>query len=556
MLILSIIALLCGPLLFFIVQRRPVLFELLDGFIFVVIGGLALFHFLPEVIEQGHWPTLLFLAFGLLAPTLLERFFRQIARQTHDGTLLLSGIGLAIHAMTDGVAISANGEHGMQQLLALSIVLHRLPVGLMVWWLLRPHFGRTLASSVLLLMCSATLGGYFMGEQWLLWLDNRGMAWFQALVVGSILHVVVHRPYHEDQEPLHDEYHHGHKETSHWLDGIGSLLGLGVLLMIMVPHWLGHHAHHHLEHAVPALDDESVSIQVLHGLLAMGLRCAPYLLAAYLIGMLMHRIVHNRGNARGGRGILLGIFALSPTSRYPGFGFYSAGLAKTLMSVPTLLVTLALLGWQWTLWRALTALLVTIVLSGILSIGAGSTDQEPPLPTLSARQLIEQSAPWILVGLIVGALLLPLDVSGLPWWGQLAAVILIALPLPLQALGITPVALALAVNHVEPSVIMVLLVASPCVKLTILFHRRPLLRYGVPLLAVGLALLLSRAGPLATPRLEWLNFQPQDTGMGYWSALAVMVLIFMVMLLRRGARNFLAGLLSPEQQANISHHHH
>ena len=45
--------------------------------------------------------------------------------------------GLALHGMLDGVALANAHGHATP----LAVVLHRLPEGLTLWWLLRPTYG-------------------------------------------------------------------------------------------------------------------------------------------------------------------------------------------------------------------------------------------------------------------------------------------------------------------------------------------------------------------------------------------------------------------------------
>ena len=113
--------------------------DLFDGFIFVVIGGLVIFHILPESIEAvGLW-SILFVGLGLIGPSLAEQLFHKAAAITHKSTLILGVTGLVIHSLTDGAAI-VDDPNFDQLTLIIAVIAHRLPVGLTVWWLLRPSF--------------------------------------------------------------------------------------------------------------------------------------------------------------------------------------------------------------------------------------------------------------------------------------------------------------------------------------------------------------------------------------------------------------------------------
>ncbi|WP_415225655.1 permease [Psychromonas sp.] len=243
LLLLSVFALFLGPLAYRLLQRQPGWLDLLDAFIFVTISGLVLFHIMPELLHSGGLMVLLLMAIGVLAPSWIEKYFHKAARQAHQTTLFLGVLGLVLHASIDGSAlIVAQGDH-TGWLLAIGVLLHRFPVGLTIWWLLRPQYGRLLPLAVLLSMSAATLAGGFWASDSMAQLDGQWLAWLQAFVMGSIMHVVLHRPY------LHgDEHAHAHKKEDNenrYAAGIGSILGLIVLASVLLPHWLGYIEHGH-----------------------------------------------------------------------------------------------------------------------------------------------------------------------------------------------------------------------------------------------------------------------------------------------------------------------
>ncbi|MCG6200068.1 permease [Psychromonas antarctica] len=238
MLLLSIFALFLGPITYRLFQRQPGWLDLLDAFIFVTISGLVFLHILPEILHTGGFMVLLLMAMGMLAPSWIEKYFHRAAHQAHQTTLFLGVLGLVLHASIDGSALIVSEADHTGWLLAIGVLLHRFPVGLTIWWLLRPQYGRLLPLAILLTMSAATLGGGLLAGDSLLQLDGQWLAWFQAFVMGSIMHVVLHRPY------LHGHAHvHSAHETSNenrYAAGIGSLLGVIVLASVLLPHWLGY----------------------------------------------------------------------------------------------------------------------------------------------------------------------------------------------------------------------------------------------------------------------------------------------------------------------------
>ena len=195
-LIISLLPLFAAPLLFNLCQKRASWLHFTDGFIFVAIGGLILTGILPEVLHHGGWQVLIFLFLGLAVPSLSERVFHSVGK-VHSYALALGLIGLFIHAMTDGVAL-AHGEHGDHhagEILSLGVLLHRIPIGLTIWWFAKPKFGSPVAMGVLVLIAIGTVLGFGWEEAVLGPLSTAGMAYFQAFVAGSLIHIVFHRPH-------------------------------------------------------------------------------------------------------------------------------------------------------------------------------------------------------------------------------------------------------------------------------------------------------------------------------------------------------------------------
>jgi hypothetical protein len=206
MLVLSIVALAVGPALFALANRFPrrgvrVSLEIL---IIVAVGGITLVQILPEILESVGWLATIPLAVGLLGPTIFERWMKSLANPTHLAVRLLVVVGLGLHEFLDGLALRVPTLPGAiaPEALPLAIVIHRLTLGLVVWWLTRPRFGVLGATAALAFMAAATVAGYCAGGVLTGGLDARELALFEALVAGSLLHVAVH------QRDAHHDHHH------------------------------------------------------------------------------------------------------------------------------------------------------------------------------------------------------------------------------------------------------------------------------------------------------------------------------------------------------------
>ncbi|MAF83183.1 MAG: hypothetical protein QGH93_07995 [Gammaproteobacteria bacterium] len=237
LLLASIVALILGPALFQFSRVGPRPFKILEGFSFITITGLLCFGIMPQAIGAGGIFAWVFAALGLIFPVGLERLFHGLEKQVHLLILSLGVVGLAVHAGIDGIALAAGPLVGVDaetwwhmghreggEYLALAVILHRFPLGLAVWYLLSPALGRMVAVMVLMVLAGATVIGYLVGPNFVSALQGSGIAWFQAFVAGSILHVVIY-------EPGHHKHAHEHQGVAleKWPDRIGIILGLVAL---------------------------------------------------------------------------------------------------------------------------------------------------------------------------------------------------------------------------------------------------------------------------------------------------------------------------------------
>ncbi|MFT4046570.1 MAG: hypothetical protein QM661_07710 [Solimonas sp.] len=256
LLLATLAALACGPLLYTWARPRRALLAFLDGFLFVSIFGLVLLEVLPGTFSAGGPWSVPFVAIGLLGPTLMEHGISRARREMHLAALTLAMLGLVVHSLGDGVALSSGGEAHVGIALPLAVAVHSVPVGLMVWWLLYPVFGRWPPLAAIIGMCAGTIAGYAFGPALDAAFGTTGWAWFQALVAGSILHVVFGRPHLGD---THDE-----ARAAPRYEGLGNLCALAGLLALAA-----------LEHEpLPAAGFLAITAR-------LALLAAPWLLAAY-----------------------------------------------------------------------------------------------------------------------------------------------------------------------------------------------------------------------------------------------------------------------------------
>lgn len=593
---ISLIALLFGPLIYGMAQRRNVLLSLLDGFIFVAISGLVLVYLIPESFAMGGWITLLFALAGLFGPTLIERVFRRAARQAHLAAMVLGLAGICLHGLIDGSALAPHQQtHGGHiTLLPFAVILHRLPVGLTIWWLLRPAFGVRIAVSVLGLVAFSTVGGFALGSLFSAEFSSRGIACFQALVAGSLLHVVFHQPHLNDSEcgcgPS--------TPFNRWFEGAGALLGI-LLLILLVS-------------GGSPLHSESTIAEGLDTFLALALEIAPALLLAYIAAGMLNAFLPQSSISwmRKGspwiqsvRGMAVGLpFPVCSCGVVPIYqtlirkGAPPAAAMAFLVATPELgldavLVSIPLLGAEMTVLRVVSAALVALIVGRVVG-GMLSAETPPlPLPVISEHshskntsvpvthriwkglrvglgEVVDYTGPWILLGLCIAAVVHPLFQGGwllqIPNHLQVPLFALLGVPTYVCASGATPLVAILLFSGVSPGAALAFLLTGPATNVTTfgvigkLHGRKTALVFSLAIIGLTLTLgyLVNYLVPdIATVSMEQIS---KDASTPFnWTCLIFLAGTYLFSLLRRGARHFVGEIFFNDERAlDLTPHYH
>ena len=185
--LLSTIALLLGPFIYAMGRRNATAERLLDAFVVLAIAWIVGVHIVPEVIATGGVAAVGVIAIGMAFPFVLRRIFHLASSQMRFTLLSLAATALAIHAIIDGIALLP----AMGDPLSVAVILHRLPIGMAIWWTFRPAIGRTAAITAFAILIAATAFSYFLADPVVDMLENRTLAYFQAFVSGSLIDLVV-----------------------------------------------------------------------------------------------------------------------------------------------------------------------------------------------------------------------------------------------------------------------------------------------------------------------------------------------------------------------------
>jgi len=574
-LLASLAALAVGPLVFERARRAWAL-AALDAFALVAVGGLVAVHILPQCFARAGWLVAPVALLGFFGPGLLCGTHVLAGRSGNRVTLPLALLGIALHASLDGVALAGTGA-GLDAL-ALAVVLHRVSDGLGIWWLARPAYGKRVALGLLGTLALFSVVGFAFGETIA---RSASHAWFwlvQALIGGSLLHVILRHP------PSAPRAEGGARLGTRVASGAGGLFGLALVLAL--EGFLGHQ------------DGEPRSGPLF---LELALESAPPLLAAYGAVALLRtwpldlRALLGRGTAltQALRGTLVGVplsicsCGVIPLYRnlvlegVPGPASLAFLVSAPEFSITALFLSLSLLGPEVTLARGIAAgaLALVVGLTVGTRLGGGREPEAAPARAqapLRARlasglryglgDMVDATAPWILVGLGLSALLEPwLSAESLASVSPAFEVPLFALlgmPLYVCASGSTPLAAVLIAKGVSPGAAIAFLLTGPATNVT---------TFGVlaRLHSRGTALAFASTTVVVATALGWganavlgasagaLPAQLHDHGGGAFElacALALLAL-FAVSFLRQGARGFVGQVISPHGAEAHDHDH-
>jgi hypothetical protein len=205
LLLISLLTLFAGPLILLWISRGGRMAQALDRLIVLLLVLLVFLLLLPDIVAAMGWSALLLVALGYLLPGILETVVRRAAATLHLASVGLALLGLLLHASLDGAGL-AGSELQATPGLAMAIVLHRFSVGTMIWLIMQPAFGQRPAWLMLAAMAAATVAGFEFSSHLLPLAGKFAVAVLQALVIGTIVHSLLHRGHAH----IHARTQHGH----------------------------------------------------------------------------------------------------------------------------------------------------------------------------------------------------------------------------------------------------------------------------------------------------------------------------------------------------------
>ncbi len=249
LLLASLVGLAAGPLAHKVCQRSPATRKALDAFVAVSVGGLALFHLIPEAIASGAALAAVFALLGVLAPAWIERLGRGRAASGASWVLMVAL--LCVHSAVECAALAMSQPEAALSL-GVAIAAHKLPVGLLVYATVRAQGSRVAAWGAIAALAATAVLGFVAGGPLLGVVGGHTLGALQGFVAGSLLHVVfAHRlpgKHHAQCQGVHPE---PDADDTPSLPAriVGGALGLGVLAMALSVGHEHHHEEHGAEHA-------------------------------------------------------------------------------------------------------------------------------------------------------------------------------------------------------------------------------------------------------------------------------------------------------------------
>ncbi len=254
---------LLGGALALAVRRRRVLLELTRTFAFAAAAGVVGLHLLPEVLESLGAVGLLWAMLGFALPGLLEWRARSwgpgLRARGFSPARVAAELGLlalVAHSLLEGLALRAVADgSGSHVDLEIALVAHHAPLtAAVILPFLELLDARGIMRRVLLVALSGAVGALAGGLIPGGFSTGHAQEIASAVMAGALLHVVA-------DEIRVQTFAQPWERAA---DLLAALLGVGIAL-------------------VSAIFGESIQVDLLYGLGALFLPCAPALLAADLL---------------------------------------------------------------------------------------------------------------------------------------------------------------------------------------------------------------------------------------------------------------------------------
>ena len=238
-------------------------------------------------------------------------------------------------------------------------------------------------------------------------------------------------------------------------------------------------------------------------------------------------------------------------------------VATPEIGIESLILSVPLLGVEVTTWRLVTAALIALITGVVIgrmvkpdaaSVADEATSEPASMAAFwrSLRAIVDDTAPWLMAGLILAAIVDPQVVQGLIGLPEPVEVLFFALagiPIYVCASGATPLGAAFIWAGVSPGAALAFLMAGPATNVTTFatltqLHGRNI-AIGFAAVVLGLSVASGMLLNGFSVGLDGAAMAPtHEHAWWAWASLAVMGLVFLESFARKGPQDWVSSVLN------------
>ncbi|MGZ3477911.1 MAG: hypothetical protein ACXVCJ_25660, partial [Polyangiales bacterium] len=454
LLLLSLGGLALGPLLVALGRVNRVGSAAIDGFTIGAVPLLVIVRLMPHAFDEIGMAALFWALIGFGLVTLAHRGGHALETRIGQAVVFPT---LAMHALADGTALALSAssrDRTAGMVLAVAIVMHRLPEGLFVASTSVPVLGWRRTILRLSVLAAATIAGASLGSRLLQVVPDTVFEGIVSFGLGAMLRMVVHQ---------HDGHELGDRR-SRAASGLAFVVGVVLALGVPAPHSVLSRA-------------QAFELSIAQSLVPLFVEVAPVLLLGVLSAAALQAL-SSRAKTSGGaaRGILQAFLRPFDATRpsTPARAFLLSAdtpfaiafaLALPVLSIDAVLLSARLVGVQLTLVRlaagvvvaAIAAFLVgRVALRGESFAAFGAEEPEK-------GGALDRGALALVVGLVLAAVLEAATKPAIPVPPALAVVLsaLVGALFGVPTLTAVPIAAVMVHKGLPTGAALAFLIAGP-----------------------------------------------------------------------------------------------
>ncbi len=182
----SILELFIWPLCFQLAKGRQAFLRFLDYSVIFSLFAILLIFVIPEIYHELGLSIVVPFLLGFLIPIAIEHYSTQYHPQTERVFFVFLLVGLSFHAIFDGITLAfSDSGHGHE--LPYAVLIHRLPVGLVIWRIFSDS--KSYAFMTYGGIAIATIIGSVFGLYFIPLFSIEQITYIEAFISGFLLHI-------------------------------------------------------------------------------------------------------------------------------------------------------------------------------------------------------------------------------------------------------------------------------------------------------------------------------------------------------------------------------